>query len=340
MLHRILHHPFSLSSSPLSPHLLSCSSPRRLQGMEFVEGGFGGGFGPKTPGKAVVLNMDDGGGGAAGGDDFFVDELLDFSNGYSETEEHPVELPENEMDGKKISPFSPEKQEAAPPPPPENGALSPELSVQAAEGLESLEWLSHFVEESFSDYPLTGKFPHNPTAARSEPPQAAAKEQPCFTTPVQTKARTKRARTGVRVWPVLSPSFAETSAASSSSSSSSTSFSPPALYFVQTETGDSSLRKPPAAKKRKSKPADVSGGGGAVQQQPRRCSHCGVTKTPQWRAGPLGPKTLCNACGVRFKSGRLLPEYRPASSPTFSTDLHSNSHRKVLEMRRKKELEN
>ncbi|KAL6903779.1 hypothetical protein ACP4OV_004592 [Aristida adscensionis] len=69
----------------------------------------------------------------------------------------------------------------------------------------------------------------------------------------------------------------------------------------------------------------------------RRCSHCGVQKTPQWRAGPEGAKTLCNACGVRYKSGRLLPEYRPACSPTFVSDLHSNSHRKVLEMRRKKE---
>ncbi|KAJ8566047.1 hypothetical protein K7X08_030524 [Anisodus acutangulus] len=66
----------------------------------------------------------------------------------------------------------------------------------------------------------------------------------------------------------------------------------------------------------------------------RRCQHCGVDKTPQWRAGPTGPKTLCNACGVRYKSGRLLPEYRPANSPTFSADLHSNSHRKVLEMRK------
>ncbi|KAG5099898.1 hypothetical protein JHK82_044950 [Glycine max] len=70
----------------------------------------------------------------------------------------------------------------------------------------------------------------------------------------------------------------------------------------------------------------------------RRCSHCGVQKTPQWRTGPLGAKTLCNACGVRFKSGRLLPEYRPACSPTFSIKLHSNHHRKVLEMRRKKEV--
>ncbi|EOY05429.1 hypothetical protein QUC31_016766 [Theobroma cacao] len=70
----------------------------------------------------------------------------------------------------------------------------------------------------------------------------------------------------------------------------------------------------------------------------RKCQHCGAEKTPQWRAGPLGPKTLCNACGVRYKSGRLVPEYRPASSPTFSIELHSNSHRKILEMRRQKQF--
>ncbi|XP_022874204.1 GATA transcription factor 1-like [Olea europaea var. sylvestris] len=70
----------------------------------------------------------------------------------------------------------------------------------------------------------------------------------------------------------------------------------------------------------------------------RRCLHCQADKTPQWRAGPMGPKTLCNACGVRYKSGRLLPEYRPANSPTFSSTLHSNSHRKVVEMRRQKQI--
>lgn len=67
----------------------------------------------------------------------------------------------------------------------------------------------------------------------------------------------------------------------------------------------------------------------------KKCTHCDVTKTPQWREGPLGPKTLCNACGVRYRSGRLLPEYRPAASPTFIPSLHSNSNRKVVEMRRK-----
>ncbi|AEE28228.1 GATA transcription factor 11 [Arabidopsis thaliana] len=67
----------------------------------------------------------------------------------------------------------------------------------------------------------------------------------------------------------------------------------------------------------------------------RKCTHCETTKTPQWREGPSGPKTLCNACGVRFRSGRLVPEYRPASSPTFIPAVHSNSHRKIIEMRRK-----
>ncbi|GMI86999.1 GATA transcription factor 11 [Hibiscus trionum] len=70
-------------------------------------------------------------------------------------------------------------------------------------------------------------------------------------------------------------------------------------------------------------------------QAVRKCMHCEITKTPQWRAGPMGPKTLCNACGVRYKSGRLFPEYRPAASPTFIPSIHSNSHKKVLEMRTK-----
>ncbi|MCO5594948.1 hypothetical protein L7F22_048985 [Adiantum nelumboides] len=89
-------------------------------------------------------------------------------------------------------------------------------------------------------------------------------------------------------------------------------------------------QQPPARKKAKKERA------GGSNEEGRRCSHCQVQKTPQWRAGPLGPKTLCNACGVRYKSGRLLPEYRPAASPTFVTELHSNSHKKVLEMRNTK----
>ncbi|KAA8499761.1 GATA transcription factor 9 [Porphyridium purpureum] len=38
----------------------------------------------------------------------------------------------------------------------------------------------------------------------------------------------------------------------------------------------------------------------------KRCAHCSASDTPLWRVGPSGPKTLCNACGLRWrKTGRL-----------------------------------
>ncbi|KAL8048348.1 hypothetical protein ABFX02_07G058300 [Erythranthe guttata] len=97
----------------------------------------------------------------------------------------------------------------------------------------------------------------------------------------------------------------------------------------------------PLSVENKSKVKSSCGGnsGGGGDNMGRRCLHCQADRTPQWRAGPMGPKTLCNACGVRYKSGRLLPEYRPANSPTFSSNLHSNSHRKVVEMRKQKHVE-
>ncbi|KAF8911037.1 hypothetical protein CPB84DRAFT_1763187 [Gymnopilus junonius] len=30
------------------------------------------------------------------------------------------------------------------------------------------------------------------------------------------------------------------------------------------------------------------------------CNQCGRTDSPEWRKGPQGPKTLCNACGLRW----------------------------------------
>lgn len=47
--------------------------------------------------------------------------------------------------------------------------------------------------------------------------------------------------------------------------------------------------------------------GKPAEPSPRlRCVHCGNTETPLWRGGPDGPKTLCNACGVRYKKGKLV----------------------------------
>ncbi|KAJ4808639.1 GATA transcription factor 15 [Rhynchospora pubera] len=36
----------------------------------------------------------------------------------------------------------------------------------------------------------------------------------------------------------------------------------------------------------------------------RVCSACNTTKTPLWRSGPCGPKSLCNACGIRQRKAR------------------------------------
>ncbi|GLJ20447.1 hypothetical protein SUGI_0371780 [Cryptomeria japonica] len=33
----------------------------------------------------------------------------------------------------------------------------------------------------------------------------------------------------------------------------------------------------------------------------RKCANCDTTTTPLWRNGPKGPKSLCNACGIRYK---------------------------------------
>jgi hypothetical protein len=69
------------------------------------------------------------------------------------------------------------------------------------------------------------------------------------------------------------------------------------------------------------------------RQVQRTCSHCQSSETPQWREGPDGRRTLCNACGLRYRSHRLVPEYRPTTSPSFQIGQHSNRHRRIIEIR-------
>ncbi|CAI9767172.1 unnamed protein product [Fraxinus pennsylvanica] len=198
--------------------------------------------------------------------------------------------------------------------------------------LEELEWLSNFVEESFSsddlhklDFITTNTTKTTAVAAVTDNSSSSvtttvtstihSPPPPIFPSDVGVpgKARSKRSRAAPCNW-----------------SSRLLLLAPPPAPSSNNNISISSNTKPLKTTSFKRRELTETPG--------RKCVHCASETTPQWRTGPMGPKTLCNACGVRYKSGRLVPEYRPASSPTFVSSRHSNSHRKVLELRRQKEL--
>ncbi|KAF2295740.1 hypothetical protein GH714_033784 [Hevea brasiliensis] len=245
-----------------------------------------------------------------------------------------------------------------------NGSdFSAELSVPY-EDIVQLEWLSNFVEDSFSGGSLTmnkeesSSINNNSSHQQfqtSSPVSVLESSSSCSgekTVPEiigsgrHGRARSKRPRpatfTPRPAMQLISPSSSVTETPQPET------FAAPKVPSDSENYAESRLliklpkHVAPEHKKKKKKikftvplgPAETTQNS-PPQQAVRKCLHCEITKTPQWRAGPMGPKTLCNACGVRYKSGRLFPEYRPAASPTFVPSLHSNSHKKVLEMRSK-----
>ncbi|XP_050234842.1 GATA transcription factor 5-like [Mercurialis annua] len=291
-------------------------------------------------------------------EDFSVDCFFDFSNGgefkehihEQEEQEHMIEDEDDEEEEEKDSDSGSSQDHDH-----DNNSnnscnfddsfLSGELAVPI-DDLAELEWVSQIVDDSSSEFsllhPLNSENFHARTTfeiEHNEPnPVFLSKPSSClFPAKIPSKPRSKRTRPTRRTWSVESLLTDSSSSCSYSSSPVSSSASTPSLVTVQTLESLPGFFQPPL-KKPKKKPAAQTGGVTGLIQFQRRCSHCQVQKTPQWRAGPLGAKTLCNACGVRYKSGRLFPEYRPACSPTFSGKVHSNSHRKVLEMRKRKEV--
>ncbi|KXS09899.1 hypothetical protein M427DRAFT_149316 [Gonapodya prolifera JEL478] len=60
---------------------------------------------------------------------------------------------------------------------------------------------------------------------------------------------------------------------------------------------------------------------GSVDDPVHGCEECGITSSPEWRKGPSGMKTLCNACGLRYarKNARGGGAHRTGSSTSLST---------------------
>ncbi|XP_006359773.1 GATA transcription factor 12 [Solanum tuberosum] len=232
-----------------------------------------------------------------------------------------------------------------------DGHLSTEFAVPY-EDMAELEWLSNFVEESFSSNELHKmqmvQAMRNRTDSEihqfiPDPNRASATSSTIFKPemPVPAKARSKRSRMAPGNWAsrllVVSPNTTTPDSSMDTISMQDMSSSSESGMIIPS-SGKKTVKSSSTPKKKESNIHHVPSNNNGSNSEGRKCLHCATDKTPQWRTGPLGPKTLCNACGVRYKSGRLVPEYRPAASPTFMLTKHSNSHRKVLEIRRQKEV--
>ncbi|XP_062208586.1 GATA transcription factor 12-like [Phragmites australis] len=213
----------------------------------------------------------------------------------------------------------------------------------ATEDLQKLQLINGICAGGFSSGANVPRAPAAPTSAAS----VASVAQPGMFLPeasVPAKARSKRSRAAPGNWSsrllvLPPPPSSPPSPASMAISPAESGISAQAFPAKKPSKPSKKKDAPPAPQAQPSSASAQSGGSASVASaEGRRCLHCETDKTPQWRTGPMGPKTLCNACGVRYKSGRLVPEYRPAASPTFVMSKHSNSHRKVLELRRQKEV--
>ncbi|KAJ4871170.1 GATA transcription factor 9 [Raphanus sativus] len=265
---------------------------------------------------------------AGNADSFVVDDLLDFSNDNGQ----PEDVFESSPDSSVVSAGTLADSSNSSSLFTDGSSFSDDLCVPC-EDLAELEWLSNFVEESFSKEDqdklqlLSGLQKPQTTGltqtyqTKPEPEPEPELDQIFILTDTDdsnvsfpAKARSKRSRSAASTW---------------------------ASRLLALAGGSDEPFPKKKQHHRVIKEHDFAGetdGDSGEAGGERRCLHCATDKTPQWRTGPMGPKTLCNACGVRYKSGRLVPEYRPASSPTFVTARHSNSHRKVMELRRQKEM--
>uniref|UniRef100_A0A0D9V0K9 GATA-type domain-containing protein n=1 Tax=Leersia perrieri TaxID=77586 RepID=A0A0D9V0K9_9ORYZ len=88
---------------------------------------------------------------------------------------------------------------------------------------------------------------------------------------------------------------------------------------------------------------------GVGEEGRRSCVECRATTTPMWRSGPTGPRSLCNACGIRYRkkrrqdlgldlnqpqkqNGEVIPEVKDSNSNSSSGS--SSSNLQVVQKRR------
>ncbi|KAK9382200.1 uncharacterized protein V2V93DRAFT_404213 [Kockiozyma suomiensis] len=91
--------------------------------------------------------------------------------------------------------------------------------------------------------------------------------------------------------------------------------SPSSISLSSTIAGDyvtSSL--PPRSKSISTTDHKISKKKKVADENDYKCRQCGTSDSPEWRKGPAGPKTLCNACGLRWSKSVKRSKMSGASS--------------------------
>jgi hypothetical protein len=101
------------------------------------------------------------------------------------------------------------------------------------------------------------------------------------------------------------------------------------LPQVQTPTKDQHYSAP-FFKQRLSSSSTVSKSWRIKPNEKKRCESCQTSHSPEWRRGPSGHRTLCNACGLRYSRSRSRQDQRATLSPIISHSYVQQQHQQQL----------
>ncbi|GAA5825820.1 hypothetical protein JCM11251_000014 [Rhodosporidiobolus azoricus] len=153
---------------------------------------------------------------------------------------------------------------------------------------------AHSAPSYFSPAPVS---PHDPSIGGTSPYPPIATSQP-FSSSDPTAPSAPDFASGT---PGLSTPLSENPPPfSSSASSGASSATAPAIPAILDPSQIPVPPPPPPHSQSGKKPPKQRPDGPVFKPNVKACESCGTVNSPEWRKGPTGAKSLCNACGLRY----------------------------------------